>query len=87
LMYGVAFMLIIIVALTFLMIMAWRNNDKYLCLIIFMLCINAIADPQLLYLQYNPFILLVGIFLQNYSKQKMLPDWKIGIRRERKREK
>lgn len=74
-MYGVLFMVLVVVGMAVLVNRAWKQGDGYLCLIIFILAFNAISNPQLLYLQYNPFILLLGMFLVKGKRQYLLPEY------------
>lgn len=79
LMYGGIVMGLIVIGHALLIRNAWKHNDIYLLIILLGISVNAIADPQMLYLQYNPFILLLGMFLHPSKKQFMLPNYKSGL--------
>jgi len=60
LMYGVVIVLIIIVCYSNLLKKLIMVDDKYLILSIVITLLYAIFDPQLLYILYNPFIIMLG---------------------------
>ena len=65
--YGIIFLALICIGFTIIMINLVKKNKVKECVVLLFLAIHSITDPQLIQLQYNPFLLMLGaIFYEKY---------------------
>jgi hypothetical protein len=63
--YGLIFLIIICLIFTLCTWSAVKTENKSLSVVLFMIALQCITYPQLLYLVYNPFVLLIGVFINS----------------------
>ncbi|MFW2488474.1 hypothetical protein ACN077_07835 [Clostridium chromiireducens] len=69
LMYGLVFMVIIIMGFVVISKEAVKANNIYLCFSILIIALNNMFNPHLLYIHFNIFILLFGQFFNNRNRK------------------
>ncbi len=70
---GVIFLVIVVLLLTIFAYIINKIGDKNFIIVLFILGVHSILDPQLIMLAYNPEVVLSGYFLYKY----MLDDIKV----------
>jgi hypothetical protein len=70
---GVIFLVIVVLSLTIFAYIIDKIEDKNFIIVLFVLGVHSILDPQLIMLAYNPEVVLSGYFLYKY----MLEDIKV----------
>jgi len=55
--FGVLFFILLCIGFIILGRKAAKNNDIYLCLILIIISVHSVLDPQLIWMAFNPFIL------------------------------
>lgn len=66
--YGIIILALICIGFVLVGKYAIENNKKYICLLLLVLAIHSISDPQLIQLEYHPFLLTFGIFFKSSFK-------------------
>lgn len=61
--YGVIMMVLFIIAITYMLFMIRKKNDSYLLVILAVIAFRGIIDNLSMYIHYNTFFLVIGIFL------------------------
>lgn len=69
--YGILLLIIICLGFTLLEKKAIKENNKELALVLFFVSIYSIMQPQLIFLHYNPLILLLGQFINTDNVKKL----------------
>ncbi|APG71978.1 polymerase [Lactobacillus delbrueckii subsp. delbrueckii] len=75
LLYGAFFILFILVALSMVTRSVVKENNELLAVVLTLLAIHAMFDPQLLWLWYSPFAMLTGIKCFNPGQDRQLYKW------------
>lgn len=73
---GVIFLVIVVILLTIFAYIIDKIEDKNFVIVLFVLGVHSILDPQLIMLAYNPEVVLSGYFLYKY----MIEDIKVEKR-------
>lgn len=79
LLYGIFFMLLIIVALSLVTRNVVSENNELLAVVLAILAIHAMFDPQLLWLWYSPFAMLIGIKCFNPRQERQRFKWEENL--------
>lgn len=79
LLYGIFFMLLIIVALSLVTRNVVSENNELLAVVLAILAIHAMFDPQLLWLWYSPFAMLIGIKCFNPCQERQRFKWEENL--------
>lgn len=67
--FGVIILIFTIIGIEVLLKRALNDRNMTLLLVIICICLHSITDPQLLSLAYNPFLMLIGIYMFKDTKQ------------------
>ncbi|MCD5538079.1 polymerase [Lactobacillus delbrueckii] len=79
LLYGIFFILFIIVALSLVTKNVVSENNELLAVVLAILAIHAMFDPQLLWLWYSPFAMLIGIKCFNPRQERQRFKWEENL--------
>lgn len=79
LLYGIFFMLLIIIALSLVTRNVVSENNELLAVVLAILAIHAMFDPQLLWLWYSPFAMLIGIKCFNPRQERQRFKWEENL--------
>lgn len=79
LLYGIFFILLIIVALSLVTRNVVSENNELLAVVLAILAIHAMFDPQLLWLWYSPFAMLIGIKCFNPRQERQRFKWEVNL--------
>ncbi|MDD6407562.1 MAG: polymerase [Lactobacillus equicursoris] len=79
LLYGIFFILFIIVALSLVTRNIVSENNELLAVVLAILAIHAMFDPQLLWLWYSPFTMLIGIKCFNPRQERQRFKWEENL--------
>lgn len=73
-MYGVIFSILVLLLYTYLICKVNKTRDLLLSIILLVVAVYNIFDPTLIYLWYNPFILLCGRFFLENTEHSLIDN-------------
>lgn len=67
--YGMIMLIFVCIGFSKVGKSAMLNNDKYLIIVLIVLGIHSVTDPQLIELGYNPFLLMISLLFASNNKE------------------
>lgn len=74
--FGIVILILVCLGFTIIESDLIKNNKKNQCIILAFLAIHSISDPQLLQMQYHPFLLMFGIFFSSTKVKELTKRFK-----------
>ncbi len=69
--FGTIFILVLITLITITLIWEYKQKRWYISLIFIFIALHSLGDPQLIYLQYSPFVLIVDQMIDKFRINKL----------------
>ncbi|USS90341.1 hypothetical protein [Fructilactobacillus carniphilus] len=70
--FGIIFLLVIVILLTAALWIEFKKKHWYVLLIFIFIALHSVGDPQLIYLQYSPFALIIVEVIDRFNLKKFL---------------
>ena len=65
--FGFIFIIIIVGLLTIQMFREYKSKKWYILFIFVLIAIHSTGDPQLMYISYSPFVLIIGNVIDRFK--------------------